>query len=217
MKFLKFYILYRLPIVILLAVSGVLLHIYADAVSAWLCYIAAFISLFLYFFIGTMRLVQEAVSEGDVDKATVYLKKIKFPRLLFKPFRATYYMVQSNMALVSNNLDTAEANIRKSMTTKSSILGDTKGNSMLQLAFIQLKKGESKEARKSLLEAVKAGISDKESLAAAYLQLCSLEIYRNQNRIAKEYFKKAKEQKPKNDELVQQIKTMEKQIARLPG
>ena len=217
MKILKFYIVNRLLLIIVFAVSGVLLHLYVDAVSAWLCYIFSFISLFLYFFVGTMRIVQEAVAEGDVDLATKYLNQIKFPRLLFKPFRATYYMVQSNMALVSNNLDTAEASIRKSMTTKSSILGDTKGNSMLQLAFIQLKKGENKEARKSLLEAVKAGISDKESLAAAYLQLCSLEIHRNQNRIAKEYFKKAKAQKPKNEELVQQIKTMDKQIARLPG
>ncbi len=217
MKILRFYILYRLPIIVLLTIGGVLLHLYVDAVSAWLCYIAAFISLFLYIFVGTMRIVQEAIAEGDIDRATAYLNMIKFPRLLFKPFRATYYMVQSNMALVSNNLDTAEANIRKSLNTKSSLLGETKGNNLLQLAYIQLKKGESKEARKNLLEAVKSGISDKESLAAAYLQLCTLEIHRNQNRIAKEYFKKAKEQKPKNNELVQQIKTMEKQIARLPG
>ncbi len=217
MKILNFYILYRLPIIVLLIVGGILLHLYVDSVSAWICYILAFISLFLYFFVGTMRLVQEAITDGDIDKATLYLNKIKFPRLLFKPFRATYYMVQSNMALVSNNLDTAEANIRKSLNTKSSLLGETKGNSLLQLAFIQLKKGETKEARKNLLEAVKSGISDKESLAAAYLQLCSLEIHRNQNRIAKEYFKKAKEQKPKNEELLGQIKNMEKQLARLPG
>nr|MDQ3048011.1 hypothetical protein [Bacteroidota bacterium] len=62
-----------------------------------------------------------------------------------------------------------------------------------------------------------AGIPDKEHLAAVYMQLCSLEIQRNQNRLAKEYFKKAKAQKPKTEEIVKQIKTMEKQISRIPG
>jgi hypothetical protein len=66
------------------------------------------------------------------------------------------------------------------------------------------------------MEALKAGIADKESLAAAYLQLCSIVLQRSQNKIAKEYFRKAKAQKPKAEEIVKQIKTMEKQLARIP-
>ncbi len=80
-----------------------------------------------------------------------------------------------------------------------------------------MKKGNHKEARLTLVQAVKEGISDKESLAAAYLQLCSLEIQRTQNRIAKDYFRKAKALKPKSEEIVKQIKQMDKQIARMPG
>lgn len=217
MKVLRFYILYRLPISIILIGLGILSHIYYDAITAWICYILAAISLLLYFMLGTMRLVQEAVAEGDVEKATRYIKKIKFPRLLFKPIRSGYYMLQSNLAMASDDLTTAESNIRKSMNTKSSIVGNVKGENLLQLGFIQLKKGNLKEARLTLVEAVKTGISDKEALAAAYLQLCSLEIQRTQNRIAKDYFRKAKALKPKSEELVKQIKTMEKQLARMPG
>ncbi|MES2394827.1 MAG: hypothetical protein V4549_02440 [Bacteroidota bacterium] len=217
MKVLRFYILYRLPISIILIGLGVLSHIYDDAITAWICYILAAVSLLLYFMLGTMRLVQEAVAEGDVEKATRYIKKIKFPRLLFKPVRSGYYMLQSNLAMASDDLTTAESNIRKSLNTKSTIVGNVKGENLLQLGFIQLKKGNHKEARLTLVEAVKTGISDKEALAAAYMQLCSLEIQRTQNRIAKDYFRKAKALKPKSEELVKQIKTMEKQLARMPG
>lgn len=217
MKILRFYILYRIPIIILLVITGVIFHLYIDSITAWLCYIAAFISLLLHFGVGTMRLVQEAVAEGDVDAAVTYIKKIKYPKLLFKPVRAVYYMIQSNLALTTDDLSSAEDHIRKSLKTKSKLVGDLTGNNLMQLGFIQLKKGDTKEARKNLMEAVKAGIADKESLAAVYLQLCSIEVQRHQNRIAKEYFKKAKAQKPKTEELVNQIKMMEKQIARLPG
>ncbi len=215
MKVLKFYILYRLPITVVLIGLGVLGIVYKDPISAWICFSLAFVSLLLYFMMGTMRLVQEAVSEGDVDQAMVYLKMIKFPRLLLKPIRAGYYMLQSNLSLASNDLSTAEASIRKSLNTKSSLVGDVKGTNLMQLGFIQLKKGNAKEARATLLEAIKAGIPDNDSQAAVYLQLASLEIQRNQNKVGKEYFRRAKALKPKAAEIVDQLKQMEKHVARI--
>jgi tetratricopeptide (TPR) repeat protein len=217
MKVLRFYIIYRLPIIVVLIALGVLSHIYDDAITAWILYVAAAISLLLYFMMGTMRLVQEAVTEGDPELAMKYINMIKFPRLLFKPIRAAYYMIQSNLSLASDDLGTAEKNIRKSLNTKSKIVGDMQGTNLMQLAFIQLKKGEMKEARQNLLAAVKAGIPDKESLAACYLQLSSIEIQRKQNKVGKEYYRKAKALKPKSDEIVKQIQQMDKYISRLPG
>jgi tetratricopeptide (TPR) repeat protein len=217
MKILRFYILYRLPIIIVLIGLGVLSHVYKDPITAWICYIIAGFSLLLYFMMGTMRLVQEAITEGDPELAMKYIKKIKFPRLLFKPIRSAYYMIQSNLFLATDDLTAAESNIRKSLQTKSKIVGDVEGTNLMQLAFIQLKKGQTKEARLNLQAAVKAGIPDKESLAACYLQLSSIEIQRKQNKIGKEYFRKAKSLKPKSEEIVKQIQQMEKHIARLPG
>ncbi|MCE3279498.1 MAG: hypothetical protein K0S44_1689 [Bacteroidetes bacterium] len=217
MKFLRFYIIYRLPIIVVLIGLGILSHIYDDAITAWLLYIAAAISLLLYFMMGTMRLVQEAVTEGDPELAMKYIKMIRFPRLLFKPIRAAYYMIQSNLSLATDDLQTAEKNIRKSLNTKSKIVGDMQGTNLMQLAFIQLKKGEMKEARLNLIAAVKVGIPDKESLAACYLQLSSIEIQRKQNKVGKEYYRKAKALKPKSEEIVKQIQQMDKHISRLPG
>lgn len=217
MKVLRFYILYRLEIIIALVVLGVVSHIFWDAVTAWICYVLAFISLLLYFMMGTMRLVQEAVQDGDVDLAMSYMNKIKFPRLLFKPIRSGYYILQSNLSMATNDLDKAEANIRKSLKIKSKIVGDMEGANLMQLGFIELKKGNTKQARLHLMEAIKVGIPDKESLAAAHLQLCNIEAQRMQYRIAKQHFKKAKDLKPKTEEIASQIKQMEKQIARMPG
>ncbi|MBL0330676.1 MAG: hypothetical protein IPP64_15000 [Bacteroidetes bacterium] len=217
MKVLRFYIIYRLPIILILAVLGGVSHYYKDPITAWICYSLAFISLLLYFMMGTMRLVQEAVSDGEVDKAMEYIKMIKFPRLLLKPIRSGYYMLQSNLSLATDDLTSAESSIRKSLQTKSKIVGDVTGTNLMQLGFIQLKQGKTKEARQSLMDAVKAGIPDKDSMAAVYLQLCSIEIQRKQNKIGKEYFRKAKACKPKADEIVKQLNMMEKNISRLPG
>lgn len=218
MKLLRFYIIYRPFIILALIVTGICFQVFnIDTVTAVLCYIAAVISLVLYFMMGTMRLVQEAVAAGDVDAAMDYIRHIKFPKLLFKPIRMAYYMLQSNLALATDNLEQAEANIRKSLDTNSSLAGDMKGSNLMQLGFIELRKGNSKQARLHLIEAVKVGIPDNESLAATYLQLCSMEIQRQNYRVAKEYFKKAKAAKPKNEEVVKQIQLLEKQIPRLPG
>jgi len=218
MKILRYYILYRLPIIALLIIGGVLAHtLNDDAVTAWICYILAGISLLLYFTMGTMRIVQDAITEGDPELAMKYIRMIKFPRLLFKPIRSAYYMIQSNLSMATDDLETAESNIRKSLKTKSKIVGDMEGTNLMQLAFIQLKKGQMKEARQNLMAAVKAGIPDKESLAACYLQLSSIEIQRKQNKVGKEYFRKAKALKPKSEEIVKQIQQMDKHISRLPG
>ena len=217
MKFLRIYIIYRIQIVIGLIALGIFFHMEVDTVLAWLCYIAAFISLLLYFMMGSMRLVQEAVTEGDVEAAMKYMKLIKFPKLLFKPIRMGYYMLQSNLALATDNLDEAEANIRKSLKTNSTLVGDVRGSNLLQLGMVQLRKGDSKEARKHLIEAIQVGLPDKENLAAAHLQLCYIEMQRNNYKVAKDHYRKAKAAKPKTEELVKQIAMLDKQKPRIPG
>ncbi|MBC7410926.1 MAG: hypothetical protein H7331_00540 [Bacteroidia bacterium] len=217
MKFLRFYILYRLYFVIVLVIAGILIYILHERVTAILFFVAAFISLLLYFMLGTMRIVQEAVQENDMDNAIVYLSKIKYPKLLLKPVRSAFYMLQSNVALVNNDFEKAEADIRKSMDSKSTLLGDTEGMSYLQLATISLQKGNNKEARTYFLQALKFGLPDKENQAAAYLQLSGLEIQRGQNKMGKIYFGKAKNLRPKTTQLKDQIKQMDKYMSRLQG
>jgi hypothetical protein len=217
MKFLKIYILYRLYFALGLLIAGVLSHLFADLILAWILYVLAVVSVVLHFMIGTMRLVKDAVEDGDADNALRLIKKIKYPNLLIKPIRSAYFMLQSTLSMANNDLSTAESNIRKSLNTKSSLAGDMQGTNLMQLGFIQMRQGKTKEGRANLLAAVKAGIPDKESLAGVYLQLCTLEIQRHQNKMGKIYFKKAKALNPKSKEISEQLKIMEKSISRLPG
>ncbi len=216
-KILHLYIIYRLPISLALIALGVASHIWGDPILAWILYIVALFSILLYFMLGTMRLVKDAVEDGEVDKAMGYIDKIKYPKLLLKPVRSAYFMLQSSLNMANNDLDKAEDNIRKSLNTKSSLTGDMRGTNLMQLGFVQLRKGNAKEARLTLMQAIKAGIPDKEGLAGVYLQLCSMEVQRSQNRVGKEYFRKAKALNPRSKEIVEQIKIMEKNIARIPG
>ncbi len=217
MKLLRLYILHRLYFALGLIVAGVLSHLYADVILAWILYILAFVSVLLHYMIGTMRLVKDAVEAGNVDLASSYIKKIKRPNWLIKPVRSAYYMLQSTMSMATNDLSTAEDNIRKSLKTKSSLAGDMEGTNLMQLGFIQMRQGKIKEGRANLLAAIQAGIPDKESLAGVYLQLCSIEMQRQQFKVGKSYFKKAKALNPKSKEIVEQIKLLEKSISRLPG
>lgn len=217
MKVLRIYILYRPWIALLLLVGGIFSFLYGDKIFAWILFVLALISILLHFMIGPMRLVKDAVETGDVDGALNLINKVKFPKLLIKPIRSAYYMLQSTLNLATNDLGKAEENIRKSLDTKSSLTGDMRGTNLMQLGFIQLKKGNTKEGRANLMAAIKAGIPDKEGLASVYLQLSSIEIQRQQYRMGKEYFKKAKALNPKSSEIVEQIKLMDKNISRLPG
>lgn len=217
MKILRIYILYRLYISLAMIVGGVLSHLFGDPILAWILYILAFFSILLHFLIGPMRLVKDAVENGNVDEAMDLINSVKFPRLLIKPIRSAYYMLQSSLNLASNDLGKAEQNIRKSLDTQSSLTGDMRGTNLMQLGFIQMKQGKTKEGVANLKEALRADIPDKDSKAGVLLQLCSYEIQRQQYKAGKAYFKRAKELKPKNPEIVDQIKTLEKTISRLPG
>jgi hypothetical protein len=201
MKFLKIYILYRLYFALGLLIAGVLSHLFADLILAWILYVLAVVSVVLHFMIGTMRLVKDAVEDGDADNALRLIRKIKYPNLLIKPIRSAYFMLQSTLSMANNDLSTAESNIRKSLNTKSSLAGDMQGTNLMQLGFIQMRQGKTKEG----------------SLAGVYLQLCTLEIQRHQNKMGKIYFKKAKALNPKSKEISEQLKIMEKSISRLPG
>lgn len=217
MKILRIYILYRLYFVIALLAGGVLSHVFGDPILAWILYILSFFSLLLHFLIGPIRLVKDAIEAGNVEEAIRLVNGVRFPNLLLKPIRGAFYTIKSQLDFANNDLGTAEQNIRKSMASQSALTGDMRGSNLVQLGYIQLKQGKTKEGRASLMEALKAGITDKEAMAGVYLQLCTIEIQRQQYKVGKSYFKKAKELKSKNPEIVEQIKILDKTISRLPG
>lgn len=209
--------MYRLVLGAVLILLGVLVNFTSGIYMAWLFYFFGLVCIVFHFLLGPMRLIQEAVEQGDMETASILLAKIKFPRLLLKPIRSAYYFIKSNMAMVNQDLSSAEENIRKSIGTKSKTMKEYEGVSYFQLGVIAYQKGDLKNASINLKEALRLGLPDKENTAAAYLQLATISMNRRDFRSVKEYFRKAKALKPTTKEIVSQIKEMEKYISRMPG
>lgn len=217
MKLLRFYILYRLPLGILVILAGVWMNFSLGLGVAWIAYLLGLIGVLSHFLLGPMRLVQQAVEDGNVEQASLMLKKVRYPKLLIKPIRSAYYFIRSNMDMANQDLKAAEENIRKSLSTGSKTMKEYEGVSHFQLGAIAYQKGDLKSAFSSLKEAIRLGLPDKENTAAAYLQLAAICMNRRDFKSVKTYFKKARDLKPTTPELIKQIREMEKYISRIPG
>lgn len=165
--------------------------------------------------VGPMTLIQGYMEAGDMEGAQKLLAKVKFPELLYKPIRSSYYMLQANFSSMGEDLDLAESQLRKGLETGTE--KEYEGTAYLQLGAIAQKKGNTKEAYEHLRKAVKIGLPDKDNEATAYLQLSSICIQRRDFRNAKIYFNKAKACKATHPQIVEQLKEMAKYIARIPG
>ncbi|MEN8787722.1 MAG: hypothetical protein ABF264_07795 [Flavobacteriales bacterium] len=181
----------------------------------WFSLILAFIALGSHVFFGPIRFIQEAIQAGDMERAKKFINQVYFPRLLFKPVRQGFYMLQSNMAMAQKDFASAETLMNKSIKSKSKALGSTgEGSSYLQLGMIAAQNGKMSEAKKNLRIALDKGLGDKETKATAYLQLAGLEMQSRRFGPANNYFKKAKQLNPQTSELKDQIAQMEKYIHR---
>jgi tetratricopeptide (TPR) repeat protein len=217
MWFYKKLLIYRLYIGIPLLLGAIALAFVGDN-WGWftLCLTLGLIAVISHFLFGPLRLIQEAVEAGDMEAANKYLNMVQFPRLLIKPVRQGYFMIKSNLAMQNKDFNTAEGYLKESIKSKSSIAGqEFEGASYLQLGMLAMQKGDRKEAKRNLRQALSKGLPDDDSMAAALLQLASIEIQGRQLKQGKEYFKKAKKLKVQNPEIKEQLVQMGKYISRV--
>ncbi len=212
----KILVFYRLPIAIGLIALGFVLGFQVTWWIAWIPFLVAALMITAYFMVGPMTLIQGYVESGDMEGAQKLLKMVKYPNLLYKPIRSTYYMLQANMSTMGDDLDKAEEQLRKGLASGMPEK-EYESTAYMQLGAIAQRKGNTKEAYEHLRKAVSLGLPDKDNEAAAYLQLCNICAQRRDFRNAKIYFNKAKNAKPTHPELVAQIKEVSKYIAQMPG
>jgi tetratricopeptide (TPR) repeat protein len=216
MNFRKIIVFYRIPLAIGLIALGFLLGFKVTWWIAWIPFVVAILMVVAHFLVGPMTLIQGYMDAGDLEGAQKLLTRVKYPNLLYKPIRSSFYMLQANFSTMGEDLDKAEAQLRKGLETGMPEK-EYEGTAYLQLGAIAQKKGNTKEAYEHLRKAVKIGLPDKDNEATAYLQLSSICVQRRDFRNAKIYFNKAKACKPTNAQVVEQIKEMAKYIARIPG
>jgi len=216
MSFRRILVFYRIPIAVILIALGFLLGFKVTWWVAWIPFLIAILMVVAYFMVGPMTLIQGYVESGDMEGAQKLLAKVKYPKFLYKPIRSSYYMLQANFSTMGDDLDAAEAQLRKGLSTGMPEK-EYEGTAYLQLGAIAQRKGNIKEAYENLRKAVKIGLPDKDNEATAYLQLSGICIQRRDFRSAKLYFNKAKSCKPTNTQVVDQMKEMAKYMARIPG
>lgn len=215
-KLRHFLVFNRLPIAIVLLGLGFWIGFEVTWWIAWIPFLIAILMIVAHFLIGPMSLIQSYVESGDIEGAQKLLAKVKNPNLLYKPVRSSYHMLQANMHTMTEDLDKAESSLRKSLESGITEKG-FEGTAYLQLGAIAQRKGNTKEAYENIRKALSLGLPDKDNEASAYLQLSSISMQRRDFRASKQYFAKAKACKPTNDQILEQIKEMQKYIARMPG
>ncbi len=216
MKFFNWLIKYRLLLGILLLILGGVTNYFSGFWPAFTLYLIGIILIAGHFFFGPLRLIQEHMESGDMEAAQKVLNSIKYPNLLYKPIRSVYYTLKGNIAMMNQDFDTAEINMKKGLDLGMP-MKEAEGASLLQMGMISMQKNDLKKAESYIRSALQKGLPDKENKAAAYLQMCSLMMNKREFRAAKDFFRKTKALKPTTPQIVDQIKQIEKYISRMPG
>jgi len=217
MKFYNLLIKYRFWAGIASLIIGLLLQFagLGDIWAAIIFYTLAVIAIFTHFFIGPLRLIQDPMENGDVEAVERILNSIWFPNLLFKPIRSSYYTLKGNLAMANKDFDSAEKLLKKSASIGST-LAENKGSTDVQLGMMALQKGNFKEGEKYIREALKGSL-DNESQAMALLGMVQIYMNKRDIRASKDFLRRAKNCKAKNEQVVAQIKDLDKHLARVPG
>lgn len=218
MKFYNLLIKYRFWLSIIAIVGGILLEV-TGVSSFWPVfplYFVGVIGLVSHFVIGPMRLIQEPMEAGNIEEVERIMNSIWYPNLLYKPVRSTYFTIKGNMAMMKQDFDGAEKYLKQS-NDLGSPMPEAEGANKLQLGMMSMQKGDLKQGETYIRAALRLGISDKESLAVAYLSMTQIFMNKRQFKAAKDFFRKAKDCKPKTQQVIDQIKEIEKYISRMPG
>lgn len=212
----RFIVMNRLLLAVVLIGLGFWLGISVTWWIGWIPFLVAIIMVAAHFLIGPMTLIQGYIENGDMDGAQKLMNSVKYPNMLYKPVRSSYYMLRANFSTMGEDLDKAESDLKKGLEAGMPEK-EYEGTAYLQLGSIAYKKGNKKEALENLRKAVKIGLPDEDSKATAFLQLSSICLERRDFKTAKIYFNKAKSCKATNEQIVSQVKEMAKYMARIPG
>src|SRR5450432_342920 len=148
MKFYSVIIKYRLYIGLALIVIGVLTNIYAGFWPAFLPYLVGLVLIAGHFFFGSLRLIQEHMVADEKVIST-----IKFPNLLYKPIRSVYYTLKGNIAMMKNDFDGAEVNMRKGLDLGMP-MKEAEGASLLQMGMLAMQKNDIRKAEGLIRQAI---------------------------------------------------------------
>lgn len=216
MKFYTWLIRYRLALSFVFLALGLWVQFSAGFWPAFVLYFLFLLLFITHFIFGPLRLIQQHIEKGELDKAEKVLKSIRYPNLLYKPIRSIYYTVKGSIAMANKDFTSAELNMNKSLDLGLP-MKEAEGANKLQLGMLAMQNGDFKKAESLLKQSLSDGVPDADSKAMALLQLSSLCANKRSFRQAKDFFRRAKQIPARSEEVRKQIKNLERYISRLPG
>ena len=116
MSFYNWLIKYRLYLGIFLIVAGVALNLTVSGFwPVFPLYLIGVILIAGHFFFSPLRLIQEHLEAGNMQEAQRVINSIKYPNLLYKPIRSVFYTLKGNLAMMNQDFDAAEMNMKKGL------------------------------------------------------------------------------------------------------
>src|SRR5205085_11762039 len=88
-------------------------------------------------------LIQEPMEQGNMEEVQKIMDTVWFPNLLYKPIRSTYYTLKGNLAMMNQELDSAEKHMKKSLDLGSP-MAEAEGANKPQLGMMALQNGDRK-------------------------------------------------------------------------
>ena len=140
---------------------------------------------------GPLRLIQEHMESGNMEEAEKVINSIKYPDLLYKPIRSVFYTLKGNMAMMKQDFDGAEKNMKKGPRPGHAHEGSRRRQPIAN-GHAAMQKNDMRQAESYIRQALRKGLPDKENQAAAYLQMCTIMMNKREFRAAKDFFRKAK-------------------------
>ena len=155
MKFYNFLIKYRLLIGVVMIVAGVALNLTVSGFwPVFPLYLIGLILIAGHFFFGPLRLIQEHLESGNIEEAEKIIASIKFPNLLYKPIRSVYYTLKGNIAMMKQDFDSAEKNMKKGLDLGMP-MKEAEGASLLQMGMLAMQKKEIRQAESNIRQALR--------------------------------------------------------------
>ena len=125
------------------------------------------------------------------------------------------YLLLAKSYLFHKDFDTAEKNLKMSAAVGSKI-AENEGSTKVQLGMVALQKSNFKDSEKYFREALKISL-DSDNKAMALLGMVQIYMNKRDIRAGKDFLMRAKNCKSKNEQVVAQIKDLDKHLARVPG
>jgi hypothetical protein len=176
MKFYNVIIKYRLWIGLALIALGIYVNYSASFWPGFPLYLVGLILVLGHFFFGPLRLIQDYMENGDMDGAEKVLNSIQFPNLLYKPIRSVYYTLRGNIAMMKQDFDSAEKNMKKGLDLGMP-MKEAEGASLLQMGMISMQKNDLRTAEGYIRSALRKGKALKPTTPQIVDQIKQIEKY----------------------------------------